>query len=333
VSLSILTLHLSPLTQHACRLTTITSTVDATSWSIGTDFELTPYAAAKTLTITSAVSQTVDVPLANARRGIEPRKADVIGVWMKHPWSHNPICYECYTKKPSQFSWVKCNAGPKIGDICGARPVGPDGSALTTTTTYTTTTTTSTSTTEMFPGTWTVTSTTTLPATVPLPIEPRSWHRKVSFKLPWNDIRACADAEWEKRGTPNFEIRLQEVHMDDGNDCKDAPSLDLPEVIVETDTVTNTQTKTISDFAMAFTATVTATVYTSVYSSVIVSTPPPPPLFSPSIIVSSVLSPTVTTVSTDVMVATSSTTWISSPGMVPDQGPSHRDPAPSHRDL
>jgi hypothetical protein len=76
----------------------------------------------------------------------------------------------------------------------------------------------------------------------------------------------CADAEWEKRGRSNTEIRLQEVHeIDDKHRCNDAQIIDLPPPVVEINTV-STETLT-----MPFETTVTevahihstATVYTS----------------------------------------------------------------------
>jgi hypothetical protein len=71
-------------------------------------------------------------------------------------------------------------------------------------------------------------------------LSPRSWHKRVTFTLPWNRARACADAEWEKRGRPNTEIRLQEVFLDSGNECGDAESIDLRPAIKETVTRTRT---------------------------------------------------------------------------------------------
>jgi hypothetical protein len=321
------------LTQYAPRTTTMTSTIDATSWTIGKDYKPTPITIERTTTITSVISWTIEPPMHIARRQVEERKAEATGVWMKHPWEKGAICYECYTKKLGQYNWVKCNSSPKIGDgICGERPVGPDGEAITTTTTVTTSTTTLTTTSTTIPYTETSTTTTFLPATTELApssslvLEPRSWHRKVAFTLPWNHVRACADAEWEKRGKPNFEIRLQEVHMDDGDDCPGVESLDFPPPVVETETATDVQTETITDYDFAFTTTVTATLYTSVARTTLTSTPPPPPTFVP-VPVPTTVSSTITKATTFVVpVPSISTTY--SP--VPPPG---RDAVPSHRDL
>ena len=42
-----------------------------------------------------------------------------------------------------------------------------------------------------------------------------SWHKYVSFTHPYRaGVRACADAEWEKRGQPKAEVRLQLTNTD-----------------------------------------------------------------------------------------------------------------------
>jgi hypothetical protein len=340
VSLLSPVLHAWKLTQYAPRTTIITSTIDATSWTIGGDYKPTPIETERTTTITSVISWTIEPPMHLARRQVQERKAEATGVWMKHPWEKGAICYECYTKKLGQYNWVKCNSSPKIGDgICGERPVGPDGEAITTTTTVTTSTTTSTTTTTTMPFTETFTTTTFLPATRELlpattelvppssaVIEPRSWHRKVAFTLPWNRVRACADAEWEKRGKPNFEIRLQDVHMDDGDDCPGVVSLDFPAPVVEIETATDVKTKTITDYELAFTTTVTATLYTSISRTTLTSTPPAPPSWVP-VPIPTTGSSTITEETTIVVpVPSTSTTYI-------PVSPPGRDAVPSHRDL
>jgi hypothetical protein len=56
---------------------------------------------------------------------------------------------------------------------------------------------------------------------------PRSWHKSVHLRLPWNNMRMCADAEWESRGKPDTEIRIQKVFVDSGDSCRGAQSIDL----------------------------------------------------------------------------------------------------------
>lgn len=70
-----------------------------------------------------------------------------------------------------------------------------------------------------------------------------SWHKRVWFTNPWDSRRMCADAEWEKRGQQNTEIRLQEVRYEDsGNDCVDELSIDAPGPEVHTSHTTRTRT-------------------------------------------------------------------------------------------
>lgn len=283
------------LTQHVSSSSTITTTVEATSFSIGPDLVPTPHTETETLTIPTVVSWTLSASTSVVRRDLEPRaKHDVTGVWMLHPWTSTVICYECYTKNPGQFGWVKCNSGPGVTHSCGPRPVDVAGNAVTTTATQTTSTTTSLTTNVVFPGTHTLTNTVALPASSALPIAPRSWHRKVHFQLPWTKARACADAEWEKRGKQNFEIRLQDVHVDAGNDCKDAFGLDLPNPIVETDTATTTIVDTLTNPSFPYTATTTLTLYTSEFTSVVTFTPTPAPVFSLIKTITTLVSSTVT---------------------------------------
>jgi hypothetical protein len=73
-----------------------------------------------------------------------------------------------------------------------------------------------------------------LPSSIPVPsntapprLVPRSWHKSVHFRLPWNNMRMCADAEWESRGKPDTEIRIQKVFVDSGDSCRSAESIDL----------------------------------------------------------------------------------------------------------
>jgi hypothetical protein len=205
----------------------------------------------------------------------EEKKQNVAYTWMYHPWSRSIICYQCFTLDKYNFNWIKCYS-KRAGDAhCGARPFDVWGNPLTTRVTRevevpgtktvwrgvpgatrmaTRTSTVATTTTD---GVRIVTVTKTLDARTATPtplsastdpsntsqkshLEPRSWHKRVTFTLPWNRARACADAEWEKRGRPNTEIRLQEVFLDSGNECGDAESIDLRPAIKETVTRTRT---------------------------------------------------------------------------------------------
>jgi hypothetical protein len=208
---------------------------------------------------------------------------------MHHPWALSVICYECYTKKPKDFSWIKCNSNRMVDHNCGPKPVDDQGEAIfTSTTTETTITTTTTTTTTDLPETFSTTTVTdVLEVTGTAPLVSRSWHKKVTFRLPWNDARACADAEWEKRGKANTEIRLQEVHIDGGNDCAGAFDINLPSAVLETETVVETDTTTYVEPDHTGVATVTTT-----------RTIPKDPTSSPSISLITTISmaPVVTTV-------------------------------------
>jgi hypothetical protein len=198
----------------------------------------------------------------------EEKKQNVAYTWMYHPWSRSIICYQCFTLDKYSFNWIKCYSKHAGDAHCGTRPFDVQGNPLTTSVTRevvvpgtktvwrgvpgaTRTSTVATTTTD---GVRVVTVTKTLDARTPTPspplssntssqkshLEPRSWHKRVAFTLPWNRARACADAEWEKRGRPNTEIRLQEVFLDSGNECEDAESIDLRPAIKQTVTRTRT---------------------------------------------------------------------------------------------
>jgi hypothetical protein len=289
------------LTQDAHRLEVLTTTLEATSWSIGPGNTMTPIASTHVITVSNASPTT----LQHARRDLEPRdKNNIRNVWMYHPWSRSILCYECYTKKPDDFSWVKCRSNRLVNHLCGARPVDFEGNPSTSTTTSTTSTTTTTTAVTIFPETLsTSTFTLELPATAPLSsaassLVPRSWHKKVNFQLPWNKARACADAEWEKRGKANTEIRLQEVHVDGGDDCKDSESLDLPDTVVLTDTVTTTSTTTFLQPTFTAVATVTETIYTSASVVTITFSEPAETTPTPSVVTITTLTPTEITITT-----------------------------------
>jgi hypothetical protein len=238
---------------------TTTVTQVLTSYSIGKNEKPTEYLSTETFTIVSTPSiEPTRAPIAHR---LEPRKkkGNIIYKWMFHPWAHSVLCYECYTNKPGNWGWVKCNSGPNHDEACSERPVDADGFP------YTTTTTEISSALRLTHITYTTdaasidTATTISTITVhpSASLAARSWHKSVHFRHPWTGQRVCADAEWEKRGRPNFEIRLQDVHIDDGNDCKDAESLDVPERLVETVTTTSTSTETISVASYTVTSTVT----------------------------------------------------------------------------
>jgi hypothetical protein len=108
-----------------------------TSYSIGNNEKPTEYHTTATFTVTAAASTvTLRSPVAHR---LEPRrkKGDVIYKWMFHPWSRSVLCYECYTNKPGNWDWVKCNSGPDHNEACSERPVDADGFPYTTTATET----------------------------------------------------------------------------------------------------------------------------------------------------------------------------------------------------
>lgn len=75
-------------------------------------------------------------------------------------------------------------------------------------------------------------------------IEKRSWHLRVRFMHPYlAGVPVCADAEWEKRGKPETEIRLQKITTDmkkcDGD--SNTHDIDIPQDVVSI--VTKTVTK------------------------------------------------------------------------------------------
>ncbi|KAF1970834.1 hypothetical protein BU23DRAFT_203709 [Bimuria novae-zelandiae CBS 107.79] len=145
---------------------------------------------------------------------LEPRgKHNVKGKWMKHPWTGSLICYKCWTKHSDSYWNFRCHSGNgHKNDIdCGPKPtfLPPPGTLTTVTLAKT------------------ITLYTT--STVHLPMEPhstaalekRSEHIPVTFQNPWlpgEDV--CADAEWEKQGKPNSEIRLQ--HPKPSEECYDS---------------------------------------------------------------------------------------------------------------
>jgi hypothetical protein len=184
-------------------------------------------------------------------------------VWMQHPWSGSLICYHCSAKSIDNYGSLKCKSGPEVEANCGPAPIDDEGVPTTSTTTVSGTTDTVTVTTD---GTYTTTTTFTSTAISPVttvievtsvstttstssltttqnaPLEARkSWHRRVAFTNPWTDELLCADAEWEKRGKPNTEIRLQDVKLLTLKNCDDNRNIDTPRLVTESAHSTSTQ--------------------------------------------------------------------------------------------
>ncbi|KAH7067830.1 hypothetical protein FB567DRAFT_585399, partial [Paraphoma chrysanthemicola] len=234
---------------------TYTTTMVATSWSLGNNDLLTPHELTKTVTqtTTSAISSTVPgAPVASTStsRRLEAR-ADTknepmtLDVWMYQPWSRTAICYHCYRKKESDFGNFKCKGGPNVKATCPLRPEPKAGEPITSVTTILHVSTQSTSTTvvsTMTDGTLVHTSTQTVTAPA---LERRSWHKSVFFQNPWVPGHyVCADAEWEKRGKAETEIRLQKIKYKNDKDCRDAQSIDLPPPIVQPLHISSTKSST-----------------------------------------------------------------------------------------
>ncbi|KAF2027573.1 hypothetical protein EK21DRAFT_91366 [Setomelanomma holmii] len=239
---------------------TATSTMVVTSWSVGNDNKVHPHTSTTTAVVTTTGAH--PVTSTNTRtRSLGSRATDGESmekdVWMYHPWSMTPICYHCYRKKEGNFVNFKCKSGPNVEANCPDRPIAVESEPITTTSTTVTTQTIhnstisqpnsqlTTTTSVLTDGTWTFTQTTTnTPAAAEL--EARvSWHKSVHFENPFAaDHAVCADAEWEKRGKPNTEIRLQKVKYKTNGNCENAESIDLPDPIVKTATSRTTRSAT-----------------------------------------------------------------------------------------
>lgn len=163
-------------------------------------------------------------------------------VHLRHPWADTALCFHCYMKKSGEFKKLECRSGHGHDNRCSPAH-------------YTT----------PFPATKTesviahekiYTWTSTVSARSHL--EARSWHKKVHFKHPFANQQICADAEWEKRGKPKTQIRLQKIKFDkEDKDCEHGMDLDLP--IQATVTITGyttfaTTTVTVTAHAEAATA-------------------------------------------------------------------------------
>lgn len=255
---------------------------------------------------------------------------------MKHPWTDTPVCYQCYTKKPGKYDWVKCRSDKKMDHLCPPLPVDSNGNPLTTSTTITATAITETSTVAATsPGIKWETTTVTLAATTALPtpegtLAARSWHKDVTFRLPWADNRRmCADAEWEKRGQGDKEeIRLQEVHAEDGNDCNGAEVvvLDLPDPIVETITTTVGATATETLAGVTAVSTTTVFIFTSHVTTVAASTHTPGTTSELQPIIVEITKPiTIETEVPTVVTMTTTSTILPEAAQARAEAPPHRD--------
>ncbi|KAF2846462.1 hypothetical protein T440DRAFT_510940 [Plenodomus tracheiphilus IPT5] len=241
-----------------------TETATVTSWEVGTDGKATPHD--KTTTRTSTVSSIRELSsrAAEATAGHLEQRQDNNhqGIWMFHPWSRSLICYDCYTYKTDDFTKFDCRSGPNNPIDCGPRLARVDDSTSTVTTRVTATivspTYTFTPVTTSTIHTSSTSSSSSSSAALQLAemettegdielgdgdIEKRSWHRRVRFMHPYKaDVPVCADAEWEKRGKPNNEIRLQKIttDMQECQNNSDTQDLNIPKDVVVTSTTTTT---------------------------------------------------------------------------------------------
>ncbi|CAO2651557.1 Nn.00g041270.m01.CDS01 [Neocucurbitaria sp. VM-36] len=229
---------------------TSTATLVVTSWAVGADEKPTPYYETNTVTQTRLANRNVagQWPESSVDR-LEPRdtKRNSKGVWMLHPWARSIICYECYTKKDNDFSKIDCRSGPNNAVDCGSSPVAIDGEQITLShTAITTSTDPNTPTTTLYELTTSTLDPNDFETVSFQPLEMRSsWHRRVTFDHPFlPGTKVCADAEWEKRGQPKAEVRLQKVGAD-LKKCNEAnaQSIDVPSPVLETVWQSTTVTK------------------------------------------------------------------------------------------
>jgi hypothetical protein len=173
-----------------------------TTWAIDT-INGSPTSEVRRVTLTGSLSVSKPTKAAVEKR-FEPNKgSSTKDVWMQHPWGHSPLCYLCYTKKEHEYKKVECRAGIKYATNCGPEPLG-----------------------------WSdtieaddISSSDSEEDHPRLYIElqqKKSWHTPVKFDHPFLDgKKACADAEWEKRGQIGKDyIKIQKVHICDGEDPK-----------------------------------------------------------------------------------------------------------------
>jgi hypothetical protein len=174
-----------------------------TTWAIDT-INGSPTSEVKRVTLTGSLSVSKPTKAAVEKRGFEFTKGSTTkDVWMQHPWGHSPLCYLCYTKKPHEYQKVECRAGIKYVTNCGPEPLGWSDTI----------------------EAYDISSSDSEEDHPRLYIElqqKKSWHTPVKFDHPFLDgKKACADAEWEKRGQIGKDyIKIQKVHICDGEDPK-----------------------------------------------------------------------------------------------------------------
>lgn len=174
-----------------------------TSWSINT-IDGSPTSAVRRATLTATLSPSNLTKALVEKRGFEPTKgSSTKTVWMQHPWGHSPLCYLCYTKKAQEYNKIECRAGMDYPTACGPEPLDwvdkPEADEIS-----------SSDSEEDHPRLY-----------IDLQ-QKKSWHTPVKFDHPFMDgKKACADAEWEKRGQIGKDyIKIQKVHICDGEGPK-----------------------------------------------------------------------------------------------------------------
>jgi hypothetical protein len=186
---------------------------------------------AEVTNIVHAVAQieqvTVTTPKVNARAepthraALEPRKKkhNVIGVWMKHPWTSADLCFKCWTKKEWNYGKFDCRSGNfnKYNIDCGPKPASVPATSIVDVT--------RTKTVEF----WSTEAFQFSIVTVPTAsAEKRSRHKAVVLHNPWfPGSKVCADAEWENEGKAKAEVRIQ--HTKGFHECarKNPISIDI----------------------------------------------------------------------------------------------------------
>jgi hypothetical protein len=254
-------------------------------------------------------------------RDLEPRrkskwKGPRIGVWMKHPWTQAIICYECYAKAPDNTFKFECRSGPKNPIQCSGKMPDPE-EIITVTHTPDITITQGEPITRVSVITVTAGQASPAPAvttksvltmvggkpvytiidqsmqTITLSqkeaaLDPRgSFHRAVRFTHPWYPgTEMCADAEWEKRGKDNGEIRIQKP-KEDMKKCKKDRQVQLIDAFPRTSTY-NLPTRTVSMIISTST----------VYPPSIITVNASPPLTTVTTITGPVPAPPTVTITT-----------------------------------
>ncbi|KAF2995565.1 Zn finger-containing GTPase- Activating Protein for ARF [Curvularia kusanoi] len=182
-----------------------TKAVTITSWSINADGSPTSEEHVTTYT----ASLPAKAAAAVVEKRFEPQNNSVKkNVYMQHPWAGSTLCYLCYTKDGHDYNKMECRAGNGYQAACEPRLPGHNFGL------------------ESGVDETTSDSEEDVPTTT-LDIEleqKKSWHTPVSFAHPFlAKTKACADAEWEKRGKIGKDsIRIQDVHICDDKDKKDS---------------------------------------------------------------------------------------------------------------